>query len=103
MPFELCPCYCDDAAAVRAAIILAVGSMRVGSHIDVFRDNCFWEAEIVRVFASGFRYRFLHTGRQREYGWVVRRDFLKTWRFPVRDDFDVSNAKLVAEFGQDAL
>jgi hypothetical protein len=61
-----------DAADISAAVTLARCALRVGSGIDVFGDGCFWEAEIESVCSDGYKYRFLHTRRQREYGRVLR-------------------------------
>jgi hypothetical protein len=79
----------DDVCAI---VTLAESSLRVGSDIDVFCDGLFWEAEIVRVAKDRFRFRFLHGGTCG--GWVLRREFLVSWRFPVRTSGDVWKAKL---------
>ena len=86
-------------ADMNAVIILAVGALRAGSQIDVYCDGLFWEAKILKVGRTRLRYRFLHTGRHRECGWISKRDFLQTWRFPVRGDGDIWKAKLVAGCG----
>jgi hypothetical protein len=92
---ELC-----DAADISAAVTLARCALRVGSGIDVFRDGYFWEAEIVSVRSDGYRFRFLHTGRQREYGWVFKDGFLHHWRFPVRSNDDMCKAGLIVKYIQ---
>ena len=84
-----------DAADISAAVFLARCSLRVGSGIDVYHNGRFWEAEIVCVRSDSYKYRFLHTGRQREYGWVLKDDFLRQWRFPIRDKDDVWKAELI--------
>jgi hypothetical protein len=99
---DTCP---DSSCAddVRAAVTLARGALRVGSHIDVYLKNRFWEAVIVAVRVDRFKFRFLHTGRRREYGWIFQCDFLRLWRFPVRGESDVWKAQLVAECCVDML
>ena len=86
-----------SAADVPAVAALAVSALRAGSHVDVFCEGCFWEAEVLRVCSGRLRYRYLHTGARFEGGWVSVGDFLLRWRFPVRTDGDVWNARLLAE------
>jgi hypothetical protein len=81
----------DDLSAV---VILAQSLLRVGSGIDVYCDGLFWEATIVDVRCDGFWFRFL--GQRRCGGWVRRRDFLASWRFPVRTKGDVWKATLLS-------
>ena len=93
---------CPDKAALdlkdtRAAVTLARVALRVGSHIDVFCDGLFWEAVIVKVGQAHYRFRFLHTGRRRELGWIRKRDFLRSWRFPVRDDESLNTVRVIAD------
>jgi hypothetical protein len=85
-----------DFTDVRAAVTLARVALRVGSHIDVFCGGLFWEAVIVKVGHAHYRFRFLHTGRRRECGWIRKRDFLRSWRFPVRDDEALNAVQVIA-------
>jgi hypothetical protein len=86
-----------DADGVRAAVTLAMSSLQQGSSIDVYCAGCFWEAVIVSVSAARLKFRFLHTGQRQEFGWVSKRDFLRSWRFPVRSEADALRAVLIAE------
>ena len=81
----------DDIAAV---VTLAESSLRIGSGIDVFVDGVFWESEIIAVKWNRFQYKFVDS---ESGGWVMRGDFLKTWRFPVRVQDDVRKTLLMAE------
>ena len=94
---DACPeAHCTD--DMKAVITLAIGSLRAGSQIDVYCDGVFWEAKILKVGRTRLRYCFLHTGRHRECGWISKRDFLQTWRFPVRCDTDVWKVKMVSDY-----
>jgi hypothetical protein len=88
----------STAEDVFAVVILAQSLLRTGSDIDVFSDGVFWEARIVAVKRNRFRFRFLHTGNRCGVGWVRRRDFLVSWRFPVRVKEDVWKATLMAQW-----
>ncbi len=82
---------------VRAMVTLAEGSLRPGSSIDVYCDGVFWEAEITSVSTFRFRYRFLHVGRYGRIGWVLRRHFMASWRFPVRALCDMWKVELIVK------
>ena len=86
----------SSADDVRAVVTLAESSLCPGSNIDVYRDGLFWEAEIISVSRDWFQYRFLHTGKRCSDGWVQRRHFMASWRFPVRVQRDVWKAELIA-------
>lgn len=82
---------------VWAVVTLAEGSLCAGSHIDVYRDGLFWEAVIVSVSQRRFHFRYLHTSEDiRRTGWVKRKHFMASWRFPVRAHSDMWKAELVA-------
>jgi hypothetical protein len=82
---------------VRAMVTLAEGSLRPGSSIDVYCDGVFWEAEITSVSSLRFSYRFLHIGRYGRVGWVLRRHFMASWRFPVRALCDLWKVELIVK------
>jgi hypothetical protein len=89
----------NSGSDVFAIVTLAELLLRPGSNIDVYLDGLFWEAEIIAVKLDRFRFRFVHaTGKSFSGGWVCRRDFLISWRFPVRVESDVWKAHLIADF-----
>ena len=88
---------CDE-ADINAAVTLARSALRAGSEIDVYIDGCFWEAVIVCVCSDRYKYRFLHTGRRREYGWVFKDEFLRLWRFPIRCSEDEWKAEIIVHY-----
>ena len=79
---------------MNAVVFLAKSALRAESHIDVFIGGRFWEAKITRAERGRFRYRFTNTRIER--GWIFHRDFLETWRFPVRTTRDLWKADLMA-------
>ena len=69
---------------LRAALILAESKLQRGSRIDVWTDNKFWAARIMAVTSNGFQYRYCcKFGSER--GFVNRKHFQSTWRFPVEN------------------
>ena len=67
-----------------AASILAQGGLRRGSRIDVWADGQFWAAKITAVSEQGFTFRYC-CKYGNDGGFVERRDFQDTWRFPVEN------------------
>jgi hypothetical protein len=96
---DACEAVPSNKSDVHAVVLLAKSALRVGSHIDVFCKGFFWEAEIIDIRHERFRYQFLNTGDRREGGWVSEKDFIRRWRFPVRDTCDMWNARLIAGCG----
>jgi hypothetical protein len=65
---------------LQCAADLVIQSMDVGSEIEVFSNNRFWEACIDQVDSDGFS--FSYAGMDDETGHVRFCDFLVTWRIP---------------------
>ena len=65
---------------LQCAADLIIQSMDVGSEIEVFCNNRFWEAYIDQVGSDGFS--FSYAGMDDETGHVHFCDFLVTWRIP---------------------
>jgi hypothetical protein len=82
-----------DAISLRAATILAEAKLNKGSRIDIFADGTFWAAKITSVSADEFAFRYCGVA---EGGSVHRKDFHKTWRFPVEDARQVALAEALA-------
>jgi hypothetical protein len=73
----------DDVAQLRAAVRLASLALRAGSLVEVYADECFWEARIVRIKKEGMGFHFCFVGAEHETGYVRFDAFLERWRFPL--------------------
>ena len=71
-----------NALELQAASILAESKLRRGSRIDVWMDGKFWAARITSIDKKGFVYRYCSRFGS-EGGFVKRKHFQTTWRFPV--------------------
>ena len=69
---------------LKAALILAESKLQRGSRIDVWSDNKFWAARIMAVTRNGFQYRYCCKFVS-ERGFVKRKHFQTTWRYPVEN------------------
>ena len=69
---------------LRAASILAQLKLKRGSRIDVWAEDQFWAARITRVNEKGFTFRYC-CKYGRDGGFVKRKHFQTTWRFPVEN------------------
>ena len=65
-----------------AASILAEAKLRKGSRIDIWADGKFWAARITMVNKKGFAFKYC-CKFGRVGGFVDRKHFQSTWRFPV--------------------
>ena len=66
---------------LQCAADLIIQGMDIGSQIEVFCNNSFWEAHIDQVNSDGFS--FSYAGTDDETGHVRFCDFLVTWRIPL--------------------
>ena len=73
-----------EAEDLRAASILAQLRLKKGSRIDVWAENQFWAARIKSVSEKGFTFRYC-CKYGRDGGFVKRKHFQTTWRFPVEN------------------
>lgn len=80
-----------------AASILAESKLRKGSRIDVWADGKFWAARIKSTNTQGFVYRYC-CKFGRDGGFVDRRHFQSTWRFPVESARQVVLAEALGKF-----
>jgi hypothetical protein len=80
-----------------AASILAESKLRKGSRIDVWADGKFWAARIKSTNKQGFVYRYC-CKFGRDGGFVNRRHFQSTWRFPVESARQVVFAEALGKF-----
>lgn len=85
-----------EATSLRAATILAESKLGKGSRIDIFADGTFWAAKITAVSADEFAFKYCGKGVV-EAGSVHRKDFHKTWRFPVENTRQVVLAEALAK------
>ena len=73
-----------EARDLRAASILAQFKLKKGSRIDVWAEDKFWAARITAVNEKGFTFRY-RCKYGRDGGFVKRKHFQTTWRFPVEN------------------
>ena len=72
----------SDVKDLQAASILAESKLSKGSRIDVWADDQFWAARITAVNKTGFTFKSC-CKHSIEGGFVKRKHFQTTWRFPV--------------------
>lgn len=71
-----------EARDLEAASILAESKLSKGSRIDVWAEGKFYAARITSVTKKGFTFKYC-CKHGNEGGFVKRKHFQSTWRFPV--------------------
>jgi hypothetical protein len=80
-----------------AASILAESKLKKGSRIDVWAEGKFWAARIKSINEKGFVYRYCCKFGC-DGGFVKRRHFQSTWRFPVENARQIILAEAMEKF-----
>ncbi len=83
-----------ELARLKCAFILAESKLAKGSRIDVFAKKQFWEARITEASHEGFEFKYIGK-KVTERGFVRRKDFHETWRFPVKTARQVARVKVL--------
>jgi hypothetical protein len=84
-----------ELARLECAFTLAESKLAKRSRIDVFAEDKFWEARITKASRKGFAFKYIGK-KVIDHGFVRRKDFLETWRFPVKTARQVARVKILA-------